>query len=93
MRITCPDEEEYFTTKRKQRSCRWKLSNRNPNEFGSYAHSWHCNIACMCLDAMTSDGSDFLTHADRYRISNDAASRVMKLCFGVDTTSLKQETQ
>ena len=41
-----------------------------------YAHGWHCNIAMMCFDA----GSP---HA----IANDAASRFMKLAFGVETSN------
>jgi len=39
-----------------------------------YAHSWHCNIACMAQDA----GAD-------YDVSNEGASRFIKLAFDVDT--------
>ena len=64
-----------------------------PSEQGSYAHSWHCNIAMMCYDAMAEAASktdELFSHNDAHAISNDAASRFMKLCFGVET---KQETQ
>ena len=61
------------------------MINDGPSERGSYAHGWHCNIACMCMDAMDNAGPDLLTHADRHRISNDVASRFMKLCFDVET--------
>ena len=46
----------------------------NMKEDPEFAWSWHCNIAVQFQDAGVS-------HA----ISNDGASRFMKLCFGVDT--------
>ena len=54
----------------------------NPSEAGSYAHSWHCNIAMMCHDAIIAfdDQLDFA-----HEVGNDAATRFMKLCFDVDT--------
>jgi hypothetical protein len=60
----------------------------NPQAAGSYAHSWHCNIAMACYDAIRASESvvdDGLQHEDAHRIGNNAASRFMKLCFGVDT--------
>jgi hypothetical protein len=39
-----------------------------------YAHSWHCNIACMAMDAGAS-----------HEVANEGASRFMKLAFGVET--------
>ena len=55
-----------------------------PSEPGSFAHSWHCNIAMMCHDAI-------LAHDDQvdfaHKVGNDAASRFMKLCFGVETSN------
>lgn len=39
-----------------------------------YAHTWHCNIACSVMDS----GVD-------HEKSNEAASRFMKLAFGVET--------
>lgn len=49
---------------------------------GSYAHSWHCNIAMACYDAILShdDSVDFA-----HKVGNDAASRFMKMCFDVET--------
>lgn len=48
-----------------------------------YAHTWHCNIAMSCYDSMgDKDTSD---HDRCLRISNEAASRFMKLCFDVET--------
>ncbi len=65
-----------------------------PEDSGSYAHSWHCNIAMMCYDAiMTSDeelggsADDTLKHEHAHKIGNDAASRFMKLCFDVETNA------
>ena len=52
-------------------------------ELGSYAHSWHCNIAMCVKDECTTD----ISAEDSHRIGNDAASRFMKLCFGVKTTN------
>ena len=57
----------------------------DPSQPGSYAHSWHCNIAMMCADAIHDDPSEFATTEDAHRIGNEAATRFMKLCFGVDT--------
>lgn len=57
----------------------------SPEEPGSYAHSWHCNIACMCADAIHDDYTETLTSEDAHRIGNDAATRFMKTCFDVDT--------
>ncbi len=53
---------------------------------GSYAHSWHCNIAMMCHDAIHASGlTEFLSESAPHTIGNDAASRFMKLCFGAET--------
>ena len=64
----------------------------SPREQGSYAHSWHCNIAMMCYDAIRShevtafdEDSAEMSHEDALQVGNDAASRFMKLCFGVET--------
>ena len=62
----------------------------SPEQPGSYAHSWHCNIAMMCYDAIrehdvTSLGLLSIDHEDAIKIGNDAATRFMKLCFDVDT--------
>lgn len=48
-----------------------KAFENNPD----YAHSWHCNIACMAMDAGA-------TH----EIANEGASRFMKLAFDVETS-------
>ena len=53
-----------------------------PSEKGSYAHSWHCNIAMMCHDAILShDDQEEFAH----EVGNDAATRFMKLAFDVNT--------
>jgi len=60
---------------------------------GSYAHSWHCNIAMMCYDAIMAEhekepgalADDTLKHNEAHKIGNNAASRFMKLCFDIDT--------
>lgn len=54
-------------------------------EPGSYAHSWHCNIAMMCYDAIRSRRENQYKHKTAIEIGNDAASRFMKLCFDVET--------
>lgn len=54
----------------------------------SYAHSWHCNIAMMCYDAIHAAGiveKGLLSENAPYVIGNDAATRFMKLCFDIDT--------
>lgn len=59
-----------------------------PGVPGSYAHSWHCNIAMMCYDAMCSglyDDPQGFDHERAHKVANDAASRFMKLCFDVET--------
>jgi len=54
-----------------------------PGEKGSYAHSWHCNIAMMCYDAIRTYNG--MHHEAAHKIGNDAATRFMKLCFDVKT--------
>jgi dihydroorotate dehydrogenase len=39
-----------------------------------FAHVWHCNIACPIMDAGAS-----------HEVANDAASRIMKLLFNIET--------
>ena len=59
-------------------------------ELGSYAHSWHCNIAMMCSDAVHASGAvddGLISSSGAHTIGNDAASRFMKLCFGIETTN------
>lgn len=41
-----------------------------------YAHGWHCNIACAIMDSDVS-----------HMNSNKAATRIMKHCFGVETSN------
>ena len=53
-------------------------------EAGSYAHSWHCNIAMAAYDSMRSADVPF-KHEDVHRIANEAASRFMRTCFDVET--------
>lgn len=57
-----------------------------------YAHSWHCNIAMMCYDSIRSaditaidEDSGDMSHEDAHIVGNDAASRFMKICFGINT--------
>jgi len=51
-----------------------------PEEPGSYAHSWHCNLAMCFYDELMNGKSN-----DADIICNAAASRFMKMCFDVDT--------
>ena len=55
-----------------------------PADAGSYAHSWHCNIAMMCYDSIR-EAADNIPHDQALLIGNEAASRFMKLCFDVET--------
>lgn len=67
------------------------MINDEPSVIGSYAHTWHCNIAMMCYDAiamMSEKNDEPFNTDDAHAIGNDAASRFMKLCFDVET---KQE--
>lgn len=57
-----------------------------PEKPGSYAHSWHCTISMACQDAIKSAPfGDSIDHDWLHRVGNDAASRFMKMCFGVTT--------
>ena len=59
-----------------------------PEDKGSYAHAWHCNIAMACYDAMYDAKTQALSESDhnwRHKAANDAASRFMRLCFNVNT--------
>ena len=59
------------------------MAEDDPSDKNSLAHGWHCNIAMACYDAI-------LAHDDQvdfaHKVGNDAASRFMKLCFGVETS-------
>ena len=57
----------------------------NPSEPCSLAHSWHRNIAAMCEGTILADETKTLTAEDARRIGNNAASRFMWFCFGVET--------
>ena len=64
----------------------------DPSKSGSWAHSWHCNIAMMCYDAILEDDKERpemfkVSHSAAHKIGNDAASRFMKLCFDVETSA------
>ena len=59
------------------------MESEGPSELGSYAHSWHCNIAMAVYDNCPKDIGSETAHA----IGNDAATQFMKLCFGVNTTN------
>ena len=70
------------------------MINDDPSKPGSYAHSWHCNIAMMCYDAILvhnvealDEYSGIMSSSDAHVIGNDAASRFMKLCFNVETSA------
>jgi len=52
-----------------------------PEVQGSYAHSWHCNIAMAVYDAT----SDDISAEAALTIGNEAATMFMKRCFDVDT--------
>ena len=47
-----------------------------------YAYAWHCNIAMCCYDANTTEQQ----YKQSLTAANDAASRFMKMCFGVETS-------
>ena len=67
------------------------MKDDNPSEAGSYAHSWHCNIAMMCYDAISEAECNIKRESDgidAYKVANDAASRFMKLCFDVETRGI-----
>jgi len=55
---------------------------------GSYAHSWHCCVAMSVYDELDSAPWVSLSEEgekERHKTANAAASRFMRLCFGVDT--------
>ena len=61
------------------------MKDDNPSGF---AHSWHCNIAMMCYDAISEAECNIKRESDGIdgnKVANDAASRFMKLCFDVET--------
>jgi len=74
--------ENRITVKQAMEVIKKAMVDDNPSEKGSYAHSWHCNIAMMCHDAIL-DFDDQVGFA--LEVGNNAASRFMKLCFDVET--------
>ena len=70
--------------------CSGRLVQDPKKRTGKTAHSWHCNIAMMCHDAIMSDNEKRdnlfkVSNSAAHKIGNDAASRFMKLCFDVET--------
>ena len=63
-----------FSTKEAMDATKKAMVADNPSKGGSYAHSWHCNIAVCAID----EGIDHAT-------ANKIASRFMKLAFDVET--------
>ena len=53
----------------------------NPSKPGSYAHSWHCNLAMAYYDSAPKT----MDCDEAHKIGNEAASRFMKLLFDVET--------
>ena len=56
-----------------------------PEEPGSYAHSWHCNIAMAFYDAANEDPNLSQYSSSIRLVANKAASRFMKTLFDVET--------
>ena len=50
-----------------------------------FAHGWHCNIAGACYDSIGRSGVE-QDDSVRHEISNEAASRYMKMAFDVETS-------
>lgn len=57
-----------------------------PEKLGSYAHAWHCIIAMSVYDEIKSNNIDIDNNL-LHKICNNAASRFMNLCFGVNTNN------
>lgn len=79
----------FITVREAMSVLKHEMINDNPSEKGSLAHSWHDNIAMACFDAMK-EAELNRSHVrpeslNHHAIANDAASRFMKLCFGVET--------
>ena len=53
-------------------------------EDSNFAYAWHCNLAMCFYDSM-----DEGKREDKHKISNNAASNFMKLCFDVETKYLE----
>ena len=70
---------QYFTESVTAKWAMEVLSQRLKDD-PDYAYSWHCNIAMACYDSMND-----IDHEDRHTVSNEAASRFMKMAFDVDT--------
>jgi len=66
------------------KTIRLEMVKDEPSKQGSYAHSWHCNIAMMVYDSIMSEAK-FSSKELAHKIGNESATRFMKLCFEVDT--------
>ncbi len=79
-----------MSTKEAFETLKQAMIDDNPHEKGSYAHSWHCNIAMCCYDAIkenfNKNKSNPESHFDASLVANDAASRFMRQCFDVETS-------
>ena len=53
-----------------------------------FAHGWHCNIAGACYDSIGPSGVE-QDDSVRHEISNEAASRFMKMAFDVEIDGIR----
>ena len=51
-----------------------------------YAHTWHCNIAMACYDAMPIAKTNKQNRID-HEIANESATAFMKMCFDAETSN------
>ena len=59
---------------------------KNFRDDPDYAYSWHCNLAMAFYDSMND-----IDHESRHRAANEAAGRVMKAFFDIETTYIVPE--
>jgi len=63
------------------------MEDDKPEDKGSYAHSWHCNLAMAFYDAIPDSPAVWkIDDGEKHRICNEGATRFMKLCFDIETS-------
>ena len=73
-------EQAFYTIQR-------AMIDDEPDQLGSYAHTWHCNIAMAVYDSFSEDDEIVMSKERMHQIGNAAATRFMKICFDVETTN------
>ncbi len=86
--ITAADGRRFGKTKALE------ITRRAIKEDKLYAQHWHNAVASSCWDAIEDAElklNNYYEGIDKYAVANDAASRFMKLCLGINSGDVSMQ--